>query len=172
MKQFYFDQGVWANIIGFVDIKPFKKDTFVNGTYSERVPFHGFNETVEIIGRTKCFVKCVVKKMVWDNGYRTKKVETRKKIFIEDGIECIKMEHLTLTAHDNERYKFSTKKEWERFRKGYHSGPPSECDSDCDSDPPSDSDSDSDSDSSVSTRDSDSDSDSSVSTRDSDSDEE
>jgi hypothetical protein len=169
MKQFYFDQGVWANIIGFVDIKPFKKDTFVNGTYSERVPFHGFNETVEIIGRTKCFVKCVVKKDGLDNGYRTKKVETRKKIFIEDGIECIKMEHLTLTAHDNERYKFSTKKEWERFHKGYHSGPPSECDSDSDydSDPPSDYDSDSDppSDSSVSTRDSDSDS--SVSTRDS-----
>ena len=112
---YYFDELVWNNIMGFIDIKPFKKDTFVNGTYSKRVPFSGFNETFEIIGRTKCFIKCVINK-----------VETKKKIFIKDGIESIKMNHVTMTAHDNERYMFSTKKEWERFRKGYHSEDESE----------------------------------------------
>ena len=119
---YYFDELVWNNIMGFIDIKPFKKDTFVNGTYSKRVPFSGFNETFEIIGRTKCFIKCVINK-----------VETKKKIFIKDGIESIKMNHVTMTAHDNERYMFSTKKEWEHFHKVY-SGPPSEAEDDSDSD--------------------------------------
>ena len=137
-KQFYFDKGVWENIIGFVDIKPFKKDTFVNGTYSARVPGGGFNETIKIVGRTPCFVKGYVEKSSKETNFRSVQVLTRKKIFIKDGIEYVKMNHTTITAHENERYMFSTKKEWERFRKGYHSGPPSECESESESESESD----------------------------------
>lgn len=116
-KQFYFDELVWNNIMGFVDIKPFKKDVFVNGTYSRSVPFYTQIESFKIIGRTKCFIKCI------HNG-----AETKKKIFIEDGLECIKIGKLKVTAHDNEQYKFATKKEWKCYRNPY--GIPSDDESD------------------------------------------
>lgn len=125
-KQFYFDTGVWNNIIGFVDIKPFKKDTFINGTYSAEAYGYGFVEVIKVTGRTKKFI--VLEKESDTFPYKIKSM--RKKIFIEDGVEYIIVDDVEITAHDNERYKFATKKEWTQFRKGCHSGPPSEDESD------------------------------------------
>ena len=132
-KQFYFDTGVWNNIIGFVDIKQFKKDTFVNGTYSAEAYGYGFVKVIKVTGRTKKFL--LFEKESDTLPYKIKSM--RKKILIEDGVEYIIVDDVEITAHDNERYKFATKKEWAQYRKG------------CDSDPDT---SDSDTDSSVSTR--------------------
>ena len=129
MKQFYFDELVWSNIMGFVDIKPVKQDTFVVGTYSIRAPLMAYNAVVKIVGRTPCFVKLETDTYV--NRIKSV-VASRTKIFIKDGVEFIKVRNVKITAHDNEQYRFATKTEWALFR-NQHTYTPSERVSDTES---------------------------------------
>lgn len=133
-KEFYFDTGVWNNIIEFVDPRPPKQDVFTNGVHCAKHHSKTFDKKITVVGRTKCFIKVKEEKITFNTGSTFSKsfVEYRKKIAMKDGIETIKIgtgsSTITITAHDKRAYNYANKEEMIKAEMCVHSGGESDSD--------------------------------------------
>jgi len=127
-KKFYFDTGVWNNIIEFVDPRPPKQAVFTNGVHCAKHHSNTFDKKITVVGRTKCFIKVKEEKITFNTGSTFSKsfVEYRKKINMKDGIETIKIgtvaSIITITAHDKRAYNYANKEEMIKAEMCIHSG--------------------------------------------------
>jgi len=126
-KPIYFDGLVWDNIISYVDPRPPKQTVFTNGIHYAKHHSNMFGKKIKVVGRTRCFIKIEEIKGI-------EKVEYRKKIFMKDGIETIKIgtgpSSIKITAYDKRSYNYTNKEEMIKYEKCIKDGTPSEEESD------------------------------------------
>ena len=108
-KEFYFDTGVFLNIIGFCSVPAKKSDKFYNTSYVGHIPFSMCKWKRVVVGRTAKFIK------IQANG------ETyRRMIQLRNGVEYVEDDNIRFSAHDDFNTLWSSKAEMEKAFKSSH----------------------------------------------------
>ena len=106
-KEWYFDTGVFRNIVEFCSVPAKKTDKFYNTSYVGYIPFSTCKWTQVVVGRTAQFVKL---QAIDGSSYR-------RKIQIKNGIEFVEDGKIRFSAHDDFNTCFSSKAEMEKYFK-------------------------------------------------------
>ena len=103
-KEFYFDTGVFLNIIGFCYVPAKKSDLFYNTSYQGHIPFSLTIFKRVVVGRTPQFIK-----LQEENGRIYK-----RKIQFRNGVEYVEDLNIIFSAHDDFNTLWSSKAEMEK----------------------------------------------------------
>jgi hypothetical protein len=109
-KEWYFDTGVFRNIVEFCSVPAKKTDKFYNTSYLGHLAFSMRLFKRVVVGRTAQFIK------LQDKNGRIYK----RKIQFRDGVEYVEDLNIRFSAHDDFNTLWSSKAEMEKAWKSAH----------------------------------------------------